>query len=255
MSKVDHKELREKINAALLNAEKHWSNGEELLIKKLDLEDKHYHLESLARSTIPGHPWVSNGETIVDEFVALVLDMRDSGKHLEQAISNGALVSQLERVYLETSALLAASSYTIEKHSGKVTEYLGDGLLALFQVNKDSIKDTLYAAHNAGKAIIETALPIVNEVLADRYKLPPLKVGVGLARSKALVTLVGYEENYQAKVVGECIYRATKLSSGDNEVLIDKVMKQSWPSSIGGKMKFIEISKGPVKGYQSKTTP
>src|SRR5580658_6215222 len=57
-------------------------------------------------SRIPGHSTVESGNECVGTFIALVADIRESSKHLRQAIGTPAKVSQLQRLYYETSALL-----------------------------------------------------------------------------------------------------------------------------------------------------
>ncbi|WP_322005159.1 hypothetical protein [Paraburkholderia tropica] len=62
--------------------------------------------------------------------------MRGSTRRLNTHIAN-AKVNGLQRVYIETSALLPAIAVTCGLEDGMVTEYLGDGCLTLFRVNKD----------------------------------------------------------------------------------------------------------------------
>lgn len=80
----------------------------------------------------------------------------------------------------------------------------------------------------------------------------PLKIGIGLALSKALVSLSGIEGSRHAKAYGECVFRATKLSGGNDIILIDSNLKTAWPSSKGGTLRFVlsDIGKGGVQGYR-----
>lgn len=205
-----------------------------------------------AQSMIPGHRFVSLEKPKAEYFIALMLDIRDSSKHLAQAISSKiARVSQFQRVYYETSALLPAVAKTIGFKNGRVTEYLGDGALALFRVaDYEDYREAVYAAHNAAKNCINDTLSIVNNQLKDRYSLPPLVVGVGMAMSPALVTLIGLSGERQARVLGECVYRATKLSGGENEIIVDKKMRYRWPKKKGGTVRFDEITMKGVDGFK-----
>src|ERR1700723_1538198 len=74
---------------------------------------------------IPGHQFLEDEKPLVDEFIALALDMRDSSKHLNMAIKDTD-ASDLERVYYETAAILPACSRIITNNAGGVKEYLGD---------------------------------------------------------------------------------------------------------------------------------
>ncbi len=114
-------------------------------------------------SRIPGHEMVTpEGKT--DELICLVADMRKSSEHLMCAIG-GNRPSQLTRVHYETSALLPALERTIQFNEGSVTEYLGDGILALFRVTDDE-GESIKNAYRAAKNCIGDTRHIVNEALA-----------------------------------------------------------------------------------------
>lgn len=242
--------IRFVVNNALDQAEVHWKEGGHQLVKKSMALDSIQESMEAEPSKIPGHPIVRDDVTVVDEFIAYVADMRDSSKHLLCAISEKvAKVSGLQRVYYETSALLPALSVAVRESKGRVTEYLGDGLLALFRVEKGREEDAVYAAHAAAKNSIGLARGVVNDVLRERYSLPSLSIGVGLAYSKALVTLVGLPGDKHPKAFGECVFRATKLSSGVDQIHIDQNLKVLWPKQKGGVLSFREKSIGDVRGY------
>lgn len=205
-----------------------------------------------APSNIPGHSLVSDDNPQVSTYIALVADMRNSSGHLLQHISEKtSKVTQLQRVYYETSALLPALAQTIKFRGGAVTEYLGDGVLSLFLIDEDmdDWSKVLYAAHAAAEDCINDTRLIVNDEIYQRYRLPSLDIGVGMSLSKALVTLVGLAEEKQAKAIGECVFRATKLSSGTNEIIVDESIKNVWPKSKGGMLRFSSISKRGVEGW------
>lgn len=240
--------LREKIinsvNVALDDAEKTWKKvGHHFITDEIK---KSMSVLAEARevpSQIPGFPILKENKPEVANFIAFVLDIRDSTNHLLQAISHKyAKASQLERVLYETTAINTAGSVIIEHYNGGITEYLGDGFLALFRVENEKDPNEVYDAYNAAQSYLSTALVEVNEILDNRYSLPELKVGIGMAYSKSIVTIVGTGNNLHPKAIGECVYRATKLSNGTNEVLIDDRLELLWPTSDDGKLKFYLLS-------------
>lgn len=241
--KID--QLDELIRLSLDAAESIWKQAEPQLIVKQFREA----LKSIP-SQIPGYPTVSRLSPRVDLFIAMMADMRDSTNHLMQAISGRITkVNQLERIFYETSALLPAMALAISFEGGSVTEYLGDGVLALFRVAEDPPKETIYAAHRAAKNCLDETRNLVNEKIGSRYGLPEIDLGVGLAMSKAIITVVGTEEYEQPKAIGECVYRATKLSSGRNEILVDQAVYDSWPSAKNGVLRFRQRQSQGVNGY------
>lgn len=252
LDKAQREIVRKLVIDNLDRAEKVWKQvGVELTLKESLTLDSAMKAEA-APSKIPGHLIISDDNPKVSTYIALVVDMRESSKHLLQHISDKtAKVTQLQRVYYETSALLPALAQTIKFRNGVVTEYLGDGVLSLFLVNKDMSDCTkvLYAAHDAAKDCIGDARTIVNEEIYSRYNLPSLDLGVGISMSKALVTLVGLSNEKQAKAIGECVYRATKLSYGINEIIVDDSIKSTWPVSKVGILRFQATNKRGVTGY------
>ncbi|QSV45295.1 hypothetical protein [Geobacter benzoatilyticus] len=205
--------------------------------------------ESAEVSQIPGHPIVESGKPKVDTFIAMAVDMRDSTNHLMCAISSkNAKISQLQRIFYETSALLPAMAKLIMFEDGSVTEYLGDGVLGLFRVSEKNT-DAIYSANKASRNCLYAVSDIINPILYERYCLPPLAIGIGLAISKAVVTLVGTDDYKQPKAFGECVFRATKLSGGNNEIITDEALKNAWPSSKTGTLKFLKRNIKNIDGY------
>lgn len=245
-------EIRAVINESLDRAERHWKKGGHELVEKSGLAKTHsiVILEDQEPSKIPGHNIVQDDETVIDEFIAFVADMRDSSKHLMCEISQKtASASGLERVFYETSALLPALALAVQYEDGNVTEYLGDGVLALFRVNPEKADDAIYAAHRSAKNSIRGIRDIVNDILNERYGLPVIDLGVGLSLSKTLVTLVGLPKQKQPKAFGECVFRATKLSGGRNQILADRNLRIAWPKRKGGSLVFKQKSMKGVNGY------
>lgn len=243
------KEIKQIINDALDNAERHWENEGYLLKESASVTYDEIALES-ELSRLPGHLIVQDEKTEIDEFIALVMDMRDSSNHLMQELSSKVSdVTTLQRVFYETSALLPAVEQTIKYSDGSVTEYLGDGVLAFFQVNKEDKQETIRKVYQVAKNIMDDTLNLINNILEKRYNLPALEIGIGLSMSKALITLVGLSGEKHPKAFGSCVFYATKLSGGRNEILTDKWLRDSWPSSSGGQLKFNRKKINKVDGY------
>ena len=248
LSTEEENEVRAMVQASLQEAEGVWDRfGDNL--------EESYAMDSARKaevvpSRIPRHSLVSDDQPKLGDFIALVADMRGSSKHLLCAISEEkADVSELQRVYIETAALLPALDLTVSFNRGSVTEYLGDGILALFAVDKEEVEDTIRAAYRAAKNCVGDTRKIVNDELANRYRLPPLDIGVGLAFSPAIIQLVGVPNNKHAKAIGRCVYNATKLSSGINQIFADKKIHDLWPKSEGGKLSFEKKNSRGTEGY------
>lgn len=234
------------VKNALNRAEKIWDEvGSEFRI----LNEKAFSEQKEIPTNIPGHFKIILDKPEVANFITLVLDIRDSTNHL--LIAREGKVSQLNRVFFETTAINAAGAIVINHYNGGLTEYLGDGFLALFNVkNEKDPNNNVYEAYNAANCLLNKALGIVNKELFDRYKLKELKIGIGMAYSKAIVTTVGINDNLHPKVIGECVYRATKLSSGTNNICIDKHLKLLWPKKKNGLLCFNPFKLNDIEAFE-----
>lgn len=240
--------IEKEVNKALDNAESIWNEvGDQFAIEKATVRM----LSDGAKvpSQIPGHKILTEGKPEVGDFIALVLDIRNSTDHLLIAIS--AKASQLERVLYETTAINTAGAVVIEHFNGGLTEYLGDGFLALFKVEDEkNSKRVVYNAHDAAKFCLKEALNIVNDIIYRRYQLPKLSIGIGMAYSKAIVTIVGINDNLHPKAIGECVFRASKLAGGYNQIHIDKKLKYLWPKTDDGQLRFLYTDRfDKIEGY------
>lgn len=233
---VEINSIKKVINESLDKAEKHWKRGG----WRISNESMTFDSSNYETSRIPNHPIVGDDKTIIDDFIALVSDMRDSSHHLnsndDRGLRQSCLDSGLQRVYYETSALIPALAQTVKLRKGSVTEFLGDGVLAFFP--KDDGVNSIINSYKVAKIIVTEVRDTVNNVLRERYNLPSIDIGVGLASSKAIVNLVGISGNKHPKAFGECVFKATKLSSGTNEVLIDKVLIELLPLPENVKSKY-----------------
>ncbi|MEA4968085.1 MAG: hypothetical protein VB048_08235 [Bacteroidaceae bacterium] len=240
------KEKIEKIViTSLIRAEELWENTLE--------KNKVIASAKETETSIPGHRYLGKDKYKSDCFLAFMLDMRGSTEHLIQAISaRTAKVSEMQRVFYEVSALLPAMASIIENTDGAVTEYLGDGLLALFQLpfdNKEKREDVCKISMTVARDCLEALNVAVNPILFARYSLPALKIGIGMSYSQAIITHFGIEPNTQVKVIGRCIYDVSKLSKGENEIAIHEKLEKIYPSGKGGKLSFTRRTFNDIQGY------
>lgn len=252
MNDAQRNEVLKAAQDGLNRAVDNWNKVGHLMKKAMVMDSVVMEACAGTESNIPGHPFIEDGKPEVDEFVALVVDMRKSSARLKSVEYFPGIESGFQRVYYETSALLPALAQTALQKDGHVTEYLGDGVLILFRVDPAAPGDTVKEAYRAAANCVTTSRQLVNELLYERFQLPPLHIGAGLARSQALVTLVGIPGNMQPKAMGQCVWEASKLSDGVNRVHVAEMLRKAWPSSKGGVLKFKrlpESRKHNVEGF------
>lgn len=249
-------EIKSIVKKSLDKAERVWKSHGEQLTKSLAYDESlvvradSSESPEIVSSRIPRHPLVDGDHPQVADFIALVADMRQSSRHLLCTISEKvANVSLLQRVYYETSALLPALEMTLIYEGGSVTEYLGDGILAIFPVAEEDKSESIRKAYRSANNCLLDTRSIVNWELKNRYNLPDLNIGIGLSYSKALVQLVGLAGGRHPKVIGNCVYYASKLSGGNNEIYVDETIYNLWPKSKGGKLTFSRKGIRGTPGY------
>lgn len=253
MTEKQNEEITDLVNDSLDRAEEIWGQVGDKVTAKAALLEADATLLNRAQKTVPsrlpGHEFIEEGKPLVDEFVAMVLDMRESSKHLRIAIANKKNVSLLKRVYYETAAILPACSKVIGYHDGNVTEYLGDGLLAFFRVEKEKNESVCYTSRRAASDCMKTMSKIINPILYSRYELPPVQIGIGLAVSQAIITVTGHGNFVKPTAFGVCVFNASKLSKGIDEVIVDAALHRKWPTSPEGKWRFSFRRMGDMDGY------
>ena len=112
---MDNKQIKDKIIEELIKAEDIWKQVAPKLV--LEKSEKYSNFSGgILPSKIPGFPFIVDGKPQVADFIAFVLDIRNSTNHLLQAISEKtAKASQLERVLYETTAVYTAGAMIIEE--------------------------------------------------------------------------------------------------------------------------------------------
>ncbi len=248
--------VRKEVNNALDKAEAIWDEVGHHFEKSLEGLDEvvAFSGSKPVETKIPGFAFIEEGKPQVAQFVAQVLDIRGSTKHLIQRIGPPAKASQLQRVLFETTAINTAGAVIIEHYNGGITEYLGDGYLALFKQEENEPGQDVYNAYNSANYYMYNGLSIINNILSSRYVLPSIEMGIGMAYSKAIVTLIGRGKNLHPKAIGECVYRASKIADGINEIKIDERLNLYWPKSDDGKISFFNLgsSRYKFKAYKIK---
>jgi adenylate cyclase len=101
----------------------------------------------------------------------------------------------------------------IERHGGKVNNYMGDGLLALFGINGG--QNLALRAVTAGLAMLD-ALETLQTYFLSAYQLE-LSIGIGIHVGSAVIGRVGASDPLQVSVVGDAVNLASRIESANKE--------------------------------------
>jgi class 3 adenylate cyclase len=237
-------EIRQIVRSNLDAAEDRWGKVGALLKQARALESARK--GALVPTKFPGVSFVDSDVPLVRQFVAFMADMRGSTSHLRAA---AGMESGIQRLYYETSALLPVLTKMVTIHGGSVTEYAGDGILALRPVGDDPTSKELRAMIDAGDDCLEATEDVINPILRDRYGLPSLGIGVGIAFGPVLLSVIGPDGDLRPLGFGEAVFDASKLSKAENKVVIHQSLRDAWPKKKGGTTQFTPISVKGAFGY------
>ncbi|MCG9710323.1 hypothetical protein L1D46_16120 [Pseudoalteromonas sp. Isolate3] len=231
--------VEETIDKALQRAESNWKESgsafDELMSEGLE------HAEVIIKGNA-----VSRNKSLTDFFpvdfnsseerdlVCISADLRDSTNRIKTHFNDlGSYKNKFQRAYYITSALLPSLEVVINHYDGFVSEFLGDGVLGFFDAKKQK-SDAIRNSGMASKYIVQSLSPMLEKRLQEYYKEEIMHIGVGLAMSPTLLSKVGLGSGAEIKAFGPCVYDASKLNFGRNEVFVESSLQAEWPKAIDG---------------------
>lgn len=189
---------------------------------------------------VPGYKadFLEFGSYDKDNFTVLFVDMRNSTKRAKQI---GA-----QNTFLTMHAYIPALLEVVKEYGGKVVDIMGDGIMAFFG-GKTSGVGKVQAVKNAGlcgKDMLVVRESVINRILNEDGIEWGVDMGVGVDYGDVIVSKIGIDDFYDVKAFGDCINKASKYSDCYNQVKVSKQIKELWPSSNEGKLKFISLDNG-----------
>ncbi len=130
---------------------------------------------------------------------------------------------------------LGAVSKAVTEAGGKVNQYLGDGLLALFGIETDprlACRQALAAA-----AMVAANVEHLNRQLAEADR-PPIRFGIGINGGEVIVGEIGYGDHVVVTALGDAVNVAARLQEMTKElncqvVVADEVCRTSGLVGLG----------------------
>ena len=116
-----------------------------------------------------------------------------------------------------------ATGQAIEAAGGRLDKFIGDGVMALFGLNRTpevACRQALEAARRMSDALTE-----LNEALSGDLD-QPLRIGIGLHGGPAIVGEMGYERAAQITAIGDTVNTASRLETLTKEFTVELVVSQ-----------------------------
>ncbi len=164
------------------------------------------------------------------EFVIMMIDIRKSTEIINS--ENGFI-----HMFLIFYIYAGITAKIVDFHNGSTTEFLGDGVLNIFDTKTDGLQSALMKSMEASWDILEARETILNPFL-EEHGLSPIDMGIGIDHGVTIVTQFGYRGDTDLKAFGKCVYNASKLSKGINEIFVSENSQSRWPQGTGGLLRF-----------------
>lgn len=214
----------------------HYSKAKENLLKS----EAFFEHSAAISNAIPGFDAekLEFGSYDKENFAVLFVDMRLSTK---RAKLFGAQIT-----FLTMHVFLTALLEVVKCYNGKVIDIMGDGLMVFWggknarekkgETNSLAIKQ----AGLCGRDMLLIRDRVINPIIKNNNLGSQISIGVGVTFGSVIVTKIGISDSYDVKAFGDCINTASKYAdSVFNKVKVSKKIKNEWPSSKGGKIRFI----------------
>ena len=230
-----------------LNIEKiYQSTWEHYKNAKKSIVEKHMYLEHRADAisdVIPGFEAdkLKFGSYDKENYAVLFVDMRSSTLRAQTV---GA-----EKTFLTMHVYLTALLEVVKYYQGKVIDIMGDGIMAFWGGHEAREEDNMVktkAIQNAGLCGRDMLLVldrVINKIIEKERLGAAISIGVGVTFDSVIVTKIGIPGSYDVKAFGDCINIASKYSSKvKNQVKVSKKVREEWPKSQGGTIRFTPIN-------------
>lgn len=164
------------------------------------------------------------------EFVVMMTDIRGSTNIIN---SQNGLVNMFLIFYIYAGIV----AKIVDAHKGTSTEFLGDGVLNLFDTKENGRDGALRNSIEASWDIMHAREKILNPFFAEN-EIPQISLGIGIDHGITIVTKFGYRNDTDLKAFGRCAYNASKLCKGVNEIIVSENSQKVWPKAPGGALRF-----------------
>ena len=189
---------------------------------------------------------VKFGSFVNREFVVLMTDIRKSTEIINEP---GGLVNMFLIFYVYAGVV----SNIVDSYNGTSTEFLGDGVINLFDTKEVGRDEALKKSILAAWDIMDARERILNPLFAE-MGLKQINYGIGIDHGITIVTKFGYKNDTDLKAFGRCVYNASKLSKGINEIYVSDESKKVWPTGPGGNLRFgfgSSLDDGTTLGFKA----
>lgn len=236
------------LNAIYKNTREHYQKAKSNVISEVMFE----HRADAISDVIPGFEAdkLEFGSYAKENYAVLFVDMRRSTLRAKQV---GA-----EKTFLTMHIFLTALLEVVRYYHGKVIDIMGDGLMVFWGGHAAREEDNMVkslAVQNAGlcgRDMLKVRETVINRIIQEEKLGPDIHIGVGVTFDSVIVTKIGIADSYDVKAFGDCINDASHYAKEtENKVKVSKKVKNEWPSSKDGGIRFTSVGNGDAYYLES----
>lgn len=170
------------------------------------------------------------GQFVNKEFVVMMTDIRRSTDIIN---AENGLINMFKIFY----AYAAVVANIVDKNKGTSTEFLGDGVINLFDIESNNRDDAFKSAIQASKDILFAREHILNPIFTNAG-IPTINIGIGIDHGITIVTRFGHKADNDLKAFGKCVYNVSRLCKGMNNIVGSEAAQLNWPKAPNGTLQF-----------------
>lgn len=229
------------IDAIYKNTLEHYRKAKSNVVSEFMLE----HRADAISDVIPGFEAdkLEFGSYAKENYAVLFVDMRRSTLRAKQVGP--------EKTFLTMHVFLTALLEVVKYYHGRVIDIMGDGLMVFWGGYAAREEDNMVksiAVQNAGlcgRDMLKVRETVINRIIQEEHLGPDIHIGVGVTFDSVIVTKIGIADSYDVKAFGDCINIASHYADEtENKVKVSKKVKNEWPSSKGGGIRFASVGDG-----------
>jgi len=145
----------------------------------------------------------------------------------------------------------AAMGKAIEQSGGHLDKFIGDGVMALFGLNKtieEGCADAIRATQKMSEKLEE-----LNQTLANDLD-EPLRIGIGVHCGTAIVGRMGYKETSSLTAIGDVVNTASRLESLTKELGAQTIISEKTVLASRTNLEDAEKQEVSIRGRQEPLT-
>lgn len=194
-----------------------------------------------------------HGQTITQDLLEKDLHVRGDKKNVVVFFSDIRGFTSYSEKHSPEDVVKMLNEYfecmvsVIAKRGGVVDKFIGDAIMAVWGVPKESPED----AKNAVFACLEMRqkLSELNEKRIQRGE-EPINIGMGLHLGSAISGIIGSQEKMEYTVIGDTVNMTSRLEASTKSFGSDLLISEAVITSVGDKFLTQEAGKVSVKGKE-----